>query len=819
MSALLRQRFPRLYRLFKPGLLTLLIAGCATVGVGLSADELFGKTVITDRRAEANSSQARHYRQDIRPILENRCVVCHGCYDAPCQLKLSSPEGIMRGANKTLVYDGTRILASEPTRLGIDARTTEEWRKKDFFPVINERSQTAEINLQNSVLYQMLTLKANNPLPAEKLLDDDDFELGLNRSQQCPTQEEFAEYADKHPLWGMPYALPALSNDEYSKLTQWLKDGAALAADLPLPDAIQAEVEHWEAFLNQDNLKQQLTSRYIYEHLFLASLYFSPEPLFRNQQPINRPEYFFKLVRSSTPPGLPINPVATRRPYDDPQVKRVYYRLLRDSSSVVAKTHMPYRLNNERMDWIKALFIEPEYKVDYLPDYKPETAANPFIAFSQLPVNARYRFMLEESEYIITGFIKGPVCRGQVALNVIDDHFWVFFVDPEMHKDPDYSQFLIDQSDHLRLPGEAESNSGIITNWLRYSSLHNEYLDAKNVALAEKFPDGNAVDLNLIWRGNNSVSTRKKQSSSGAIQNANAALTIFRHFDSSTVVKGMVGQHPKTAWVINYSLLERIHYLLVAEFDVYGNIGHQLMTRLYMDFLRMEGESNFLALLPQEERVRLANYWYRDASDSVKQHLVSYEKHILNDPAITYHSQNPQAELYEKLRQHLQPVLEDKYNLARRITPQELNILSRVNRVQGQAATLMPEISLLLVENMQGDSQVFTLIRNSGHSNLTGLLYEEENRLPQEDYLTLVPGIIGSYPSAYYRVSSFRLNDFVSAVSGLTDEDDYEKLADRFSVRRTDPQFWTHSDQIHQWYLRNDPLNAGLLDYNRLENR
>ena len=43
------------------------------------------------------------YDEEVRPILESRCVVCHGCYDAPCQLKLSSPEGIHRGANKKKV--------------------------------------------------------------------------------------------------------------------------------------------------------------------------------------------------------------------------------------------------------------------------------------------------------------------------------------------------------------------------------------------------------------------------------------------------------------------------------------------------------------------------------------------------------------------------------------------------------------------------------------------------------------------------------------------------------------------------------------------
>ncbi|TMP77078.1 9-hexadecenoic acid cis-trans isomerase, partial [Pseudoalteromonas phenolica] len=91
-----------------------------------------------------------------------------------------------------------------------------------------------------------------------------------------------------------------------------------------------------------------------------------------------------------------------------------------------------------------------------------------------------------------------------------------------------------------------------------------------------------------IWRGEG--------------ENPNAALTIFRHFDSATVVKGFIGQPPKTAWVLDYALFERIHYLLVAGFDVYGNIGHQLITRLYMDFLRLEGEQNFLNLLPLSHR-------------------------------------------------------------------------------------------------------------------------------------------------------------------------------------------------------------------------
>ena len=84
-------------------------------------------------------------------------------------------------------------------------------------------------------------------------------------------------------------------------------------------------------------------------------------------------------------------------------------------------------------------------------------------------------------------------------------------------------------------------------------------MEQKNAKMNTSFADGKGLDMSLFWQGEG--------------HNDNAALTIFRHFDSATVVKGFVGQAPKTMWVLDYSLFERIHYLLVAGFDVYGNVG------------------------------------------------------------------------------------------------------------------------------------------------------------------------------------------------------------------------------------------------------
>src|SRR2546426_11790202 len=93
-----------------------------------------------DRTGRPGVASVEYWR-DVKPILERRCVVCHGCYDAPCQLNLTAFEGVTRGAHKKKVYDTTRLISAEPTRLFDDARSVAEWRKKGFYPLLSEGSQ------------------------------------------------------------------------------------------------------------------------------------------------------------------------------------------------------------------------------------------------------------------------------------------------------------------------------------------------------------------------------------------------------------------------------------------------------------------------------------------------------------------------------------------------------------------------------------------------------------------------------------------------------------------------------------------------------
>ncbi|EGQ8025590.1 fatty acid cis/trans isomerase [Vibrio vulnificus] len=771
-----------------------LFAGCATYA-GLNYDQLFGEAEVRDRTEHIQSAQSAFFMHDVKPIIENRCVVCHACYDAPCQLKLSSVEGIDRGASKTLVYQGTRLTATAPTRLFEDAQTTQEWRDAGFHPVLNERAQTGVANIDAGLIARLLQQKERHPLPQQDQLEG--FDFSIDREQTCPTIEEFDQYERTNPSWGMPFGMPNLSAKEHQTLMAWLENGAIMNDHIPLTRDQAAEITRYEQMFNKSSRKNQLAARYIYEHLFLSHLYFSE---------LEGEPRFFTMVRSSTPPGEPVQRIVTRRPYDDPGVERVYYRIIPEQGTIVDKTHMPFALNSQRMkDW-KAWFIDADYVVEQLPSYDPEIAANPMSAFIDLPVKARFKFMLDNAQNTIMAYIKGPVCRGQLALNVINDRFWVFFLDPDKADIPEVNEFYRSQADNLKLPGELESNTLPVTNWVKYSTQQARYLEAKSEFINHWFKNGTHLNTDIIWDGNGT--------------NPNAALTVFRHFDSASVVQGLVGEKPKTAWVLDYALLERIHYLLVAGFDVYGNFGHQLITRMFMDFLRLEGESNFIALLPADMRHQEQSSWYQQQNRQLSDFLQRNVAPFSQPTSVVYKTDDPKSELFDILRRQVSPILNARYEIVDTgMSVKNEALLKSLNLVKGEKLLPIPQITMLMVKADTGKEQLYTLLHNNAHLNISSLFNEEKNRDPANDSLTIVRGVVGSYPAAFFSLNENQVAEFVQIITAMESEQDYVKLLDKFAIRRSSTNFWSFSDKVHTWYRNDQPIEFGLLDYNRFENR
>ncbi|HHH45115.1 MAG TPA: isomerase [Gammaproteobacteria bacterium] len=754
------------------------------------------------------------YRHRVKPVLERRCIVCHGCYDAPCQLKLSSFDGITRGASPVKVYDGTRILGSEPTRLGIDARTTAEWRNKGFHTVLNEGEATPRENLEQSVLYQLLRLKQLHPQARVGMLSAD-FDLALDREQVCPKREEFQAYADRHPLWGMPYAMPNLSDTEYKTLVQWLAQGSPVPAPAaPSPQAAQ-QIAQWEPFFNADGNKEKLVSRYLYEHLFQAHIHFAGTP----------PREFYRLVRSFTPPGQAIDEIPTVRPYDDPGTASFYYRLRPYRASIVAKNHVVYELSPQKMARYRQLFLEPDYPVDQLPPYQLDVASNPFRVFEAIPPDARYRFLLDDARFFIEGFVKGPVCRGQIALNVIEDQFWVFFFDPDHNLVTADPEFLNSVSGDLDMPSERGDTLRLFAAWTEYWGKLNGYMNAKQ-AFFQKLPQQDLEQaLRFIWDGDGN--------------NPNAALTVFRHFDSASVSFGLAGDYPETAWVIDYPLLERIHYLLVAGFNVYGNVGHQLNTRLYMDFLRMEGEDYFLAFLPVSQRKQIRDSWYAGIRADLEKYLHAPSKWLETEVVTGYRSNDPQTELYRRIQQRLGRLAETPGELGHcQSQPCEPggneSAVQRADRamlqvaaIQGRKLEVFPDLTFVRIRSDSPTEQglAYTLIHNKAYKNISSMFSTEagreldDRRDLEHDTMTVVRGLQGAYPNFFFDIELAQVEDFAERYANIETRKDYERFVGLFGVRRTRYDFWDTADWLQDHYAAQQPVDSGLFDLNRYRNR
>jgi len=734
------------------------------------------------------------WEADVKPVVDGRCAVCHGCYDAPCQLLLTSHAGAARGATKRPVYDNARLENAQPSRLGIDAHG-DAWRELGFHPVLDRAAA------RDSLLAGMLVLGATNRFAAGERLPES-VDLDIDRKLSCPTADEFDAYAHEHPQGGMPYGTAPLADDELRVLASWLAAGAPG----PTPDASEppSDVAVWETFLNGRSTKESLVARYLYEHWFLAHLVFEDRPT----------GPFYRLVRSRTAPGQPIDEIATRRPYDDPGGP-FFYRLRRIDETIVHKTHIVYPLGPTRLARLRQLFLAPEWTVTALPPYG-EAGANPFVTFAEIPARARYSYLLDDARYFVMTFIRGPVCRGQVAVDVIEDHFWISFADPDHDPSVVEPDYLRETAKLLDLPAEHAEGFALGRLWLEYNVKQRRYLNEREKFYDHLDPERRGPTLDWIWDGGGT--------------NPNALLTVFRNFDNAEVVHGFVGEIPKTAWVLDYPLFERIYYNLVAGYDVFGRVSHQISTRLYMDHLRMQAENTFLGLLPVEAREPLRATWYVGATRQVDYFLVNEMRSLGHGTRIGYSSDDPKREVLEQLMART-PALAggpDRLNRCatppcdrKDATPVERSVeraLQRIAAVKGPWVQQLPEVALLRVRVAEGDDLVFGLVHNVAHKNVAFMFGEDERLLPEDDTLTVVRGHIGSYPNFFFEAKAEEIDAFAEALLAVANAADLEGFAARFGVRRSDPRFWETADWLHADRRRRDPQAAGLYDLARYEN-
>ena len=740
------------------------------------------------------------YRDHIEPIIEAKCLACHGCYDAPCQLKFETPEALIRGAHSDPVYNGARLKSMAPTRLGIDAHTEGEWRNKGFYSVLQAQNE------QQPVLMRMLELGKQNEFEPNSRLPKK-IKLGLERNNVCGGDTGFEKYARKHPLEGMPLGTTGLNDNEYALFSAWVNQGANVEPrDIKLNQAETNAIAQWEAWLNRPEKEQQLVARWVYEHLFLAHLHFTDIALSEN---------YFELVRSRTPSGEPIEIIPTVRPNDDPKGP-VYYRLRVMDETIVHKRHITYPVSQERLARFDELFFGEPWELDALPGYSAEERANPFTTFEAVPARARYQVMLDNAEYFTRTFIRGPVCRGQIATDVIRDHFWAFFVSPDKDAFVTDAEHQHQAAPLLGLAGQNDKLTQAGKEWRAYRNDRNRYLALREQSYQKLQPKGPSLDD--VWDGDG--------------DNQDALLTIFRHHDNASVQRGWIGAVPTTIWWMDYPLFERAYYQLVVNFDVFGNVAHQLQTRLYFDLIRNGAEQSFLRLMPTEHRQNVLDSWYQKLG-KIKL-AISYQSIDTEFPsAETFSTEDPKHELAERgltRFAHLNAMEHDFLNRCSGNECGRKDAAPWLVEVDRQLATItnipfeeleglkhLPENTFLRVTR-KGERTMYTIIRNRHHTNVAFLMGEKRRHKPKNDTLTLYPGIIGSYPNFIFSVEANEIEWFIDALTEAESKKDFEEVVQKWGIRRTHPGFWEILADITAWHKVQDPLQAGIFDINRYEN-
>ncbi|MEG1629337.1 fatty acid cis/trans isomerase [Pseudomonas sp.] len=741
------------------------------------------------------SSSAISYTRDVQPIFTQKCVACHACNDAACQLNLGSAEGASRGASKVPVYQGDRSTAVAPTRLFYDAHNTEAWQRKGFYSVLdNQGSQAA-------LMARMLELGHKTPLTPNAKLPED-IVLGLNRNNMCPQPGEFDAYAGAHPKEGMPLAVTGLTDAEYQTLQRWLAAGAPVESNpIQASGTEAAQIADWEALLNRPGSTEALVGRWLYEHLFLAHIYFVG----------GEPGHFFQWVRSRTPSGQPIDLIATRRPNDPPGTD-FYYRLMPVQGVIVHKTHITYPMGPQKLKRVKQLFYSGDWHATALPGYGPRHRANPFETFEAIPAVARYQFMLDNAEYFVRTFIRGPVCRGQIATDVIRDQFWALFQEPVHDRYVTDAEYRGQATPLLAMPGQIDDVGSIISLWHAYRDKRNEYEKLRR----DTYADMPAPSWSTLWAGND-----------------NALLTIFRHFDSASVTKGLIGDVPKTIWLFDYPLLERTYYQLAVNFDVYGNVSHQAQTRLYFDLIRNGAEVNFLRLMPADARSAILGDWYQN-SGKVKMWM-DYEDIDTDTPtALKLDATDPKRDFGLKLIQRTgslnaapdpinrcqgaycsRPHMNEEFRGVEQTLSRLVSRPAAGLKVIGQ----LPEATLLRIEGKDGQRLVYSLLRNRAHSNVAFMLGEAYRYQPGLDTLTLYPGVLSSYPNFMFNVPAADVPEFVEDLEAARDDTGkFERVVMRWGVRRSHPQFWQYFHDLSRYIKETDAVEEGVLDMNRYEN-
>ncbi|PIQ25543.1 hypothetical protein COW36_21090 [bacterium (Candidatus Blackallbacteria) CG17_big_fil_post_rev_8_21_14_2_50_48_46] len=744
-------------------------------------------------------SQDLFYRQ-IKPILDMRCVSCHSCREAECRLKLTSPEGLIRGGHTQQIHGGD-LFSVQRTQLFHDAKSEEAWREKGFYSVLNTPPQI-KLSLQGS---QPTDHLGRNSILTAALLNRYTPQEKLNSINLIGTEHQYCgkgrESFDDVP--GMPYKMSPLNPLEFTTLYNWAHSVDSLA--LPSAETLlklktpknPKLINRWEQFFNHPSAKARWTSRFLYEHLFLARFYFEESP-----------GEFYELVRSKTAYPAPIEVTPTLHAYEAPEFKNFYYRLRKVHSTIVDKNHFVYEVNDSTLQELKDLFWNLDWGSENNQVKFNFNNSNPLVAFKHIPASSRYLWMLKNAHLLLDISARSQNCRSEGAAAPYWDNMLHVFIKPEADASVVYGKKFYDEAgQYLPIPN---LTGGKINPFSNFIQEQREYAAVKQKYSQKLHPKG--LRSEDIWLGDKN-------------QDPNAIVTVLRHQWTASTVKGAAGKLPRSVMMLDFALFERYFYLCNVATEVSEAMISQSRVVTYLFDVRKEGENIFLSFIPKKYRnkIRASLVEGLDPNDQYV-NAFSYPYNQENgyrfEKATSY-----QDFMAEFLRQTFKPeVLGKKSFVFKALGPVRENEvktkLEKLSEVRGGMGTQMPNVSYLRITQADGTNIYYTITANRYYKsrNQLGFIdpnYEKSQRSPERDSLEIFEGIFVNFPEKIYLIQASELDTFTKDLQTLANREQFLAFNQKYGLDQNAENFWPILDEINATHIRTNPIHGGIIDLHR----
>lgn len=749
------------------------------------------------------------YRDKIQPILASRCVSCHSCNSAPCQLNLSSYKGLVRGMSKDNPHSTSlRRSFSEVHRARLeDSFTEEQWRDLGFYPVLPETRDA----IKDSIFY--LALQNDEEGSPDELEKEDNLSLILDELYVCPVNaKEYKAFRSKYAFAHMPLTCDKIPNQEHKLLMQWLEEGtpgpqkeglniltrpthtSQSQGELAL---IEKTVRDFEDYLNPPSMRRRAVARYLYEHFYAVNFHFKVNP-----------GEFYRIVRSRTPAPEPIDLIVTEFITDHPGEEYFYYRMQKVDQVIEMKRHIPMEISEDVFREWDSLFFSSDLKWEYSELWN-EYPNNPFEWFVAIPVLARARFVEKYAKTMMQVVARGAICHGSDSSYVSPDYAWFLIFKPESDPTVRIPDLGMKYSNGSSYYSEFYSHPRDIANQLVFPPHYPWKAEAynRNFLSSLDYIHPNGIGLEDISDKEMFYSLRHETS-----------LEFYSMRDTSA--PGYTEY--KILW--SYADYEHFYYRTSVHYKYYGSVAHKFEAFYTVIQRRSLGEYSFALLNPNYElRTQLLN-WYTSSKGKklyrLHKNLLRYDSpdrkskesnqsfalitQKLLDKFATYQRHENLVHFHTTTHPGLDVELKDKIE-------NEKALEAALRTLTGKRGTFARFVPNIVHVRWKGRT-LYTFFVHRGHINDKVIGKEKASLDPAYDQMSVAKGLVGGFTYMFFDINSSNAKDFIENLSRMKSKKDWNAMVNTYGIQRDSAQFYNFLDWMHAWISLHLKDEGGLLD-------